>query len=97
MHVTPAGIFTEVRLLQPQNAFEGTDSVQPNSISYPPPMGPAVFRPLQAKNAFVPMFATLPGIVTDVRPLHLLNALLPMPVTLPGIFTEVSHLQLQNA
>ena len=44
-------------------------------------------RPEHQKNAYIPIFVTLSGIVTDVNPEQLLNALFPMDVTgYPSIF-----------
>lgn len=44
IEVTPSGIVTDVRLEQSLKALSMIDVVQPNSILYPPPIGPAVFN-----------------------------------------------------
>ena len=67
MLVMPSGIVTSVRLAQFANAYAGTASVQPNSMSYPPPAGPAVFSPPQLPKTELPILVTLPGIVTFSR------------------------------
>jgi hypothetical protein len=45
-------------------------------------------RPLQAKKAYSPMLATLPGMVTLVRRLQLEKARFPMVVTLSGMWSR---------
>ena len=75
MLVTPSGIVTLVRLEQEGKAYFGIDSVQPNSMLYPPPAGPTVFNPGQDSKLppwtcvpssfmYLPISVTLAGIVT---------------------------------
>src|SRR5574344_697481 len=74
MLVTPSGIVIEVRLVQLLKAFFKIEVVQPNSILYPPPIGPAVFNSVQPLKALFPMLVTPSGIVIEVRLEQLLKA-----------------------
>ena len=93
MLVTLLGIVIEVRLEQNPKALSGIVAVQPNSILYPPPIGPAVFKLGQPLKTVSPILVTLLGIVTDVREEQPLKALLTILVTLLGIVTDVREEQ----
>src|SRR5574344_514889 len=94
MLVTPSGIVIEVRLEQPLKASFKKEVAQPNSILYPPPIGPAVFNLKQLLKTLFPIEVTLLGIVIEVRLVQLLKAQFPMLVTPSGIVIEVRLEQL---
>ena len=73
MLVTLSGIVTLTNDLQSLNAAAGMLVVQPNSILYPPPMGPAVFSCVHPLNAQTLNVVTLSGIVTLTNDVQLLN------------------------
>ena len=51
MLVTLFPIVTDVSPVQLENASAGIDVFHPNSILYPPPIGPALVSPGQPENA----------------------------------------------
>ena len=66
MLVTLLGIVIDVRLKQLLKALSIIVEVQPNSILYPPPIGPAVFNLEPLQKAYSPMLVTLLGMVIEV-------------------------------
>ena len=113
MLVTPSGIVTLFRPLQPENAegpmpripvrFKSPESepvfptAQPSTSFMPGIVVISKSESLQPENAEDPMFVTLSGIVTLASPLQRENADSPMLVTPSGIVTLVSPLQPENA
>ena len=97
MLVTLSGIVTLVRLLHPEKAPPGISSVQPNSISQPEPIGPALSRNSLLLIPIYRLFFTLAGIVICLRLLHAVNAPDPMLITLGGIVASARLVQFLNA
>ena len=73
-----------VKLLHPENAYEGIDDFHPNSILQPLPIGPAVLKLLHPENTADPILVTLSGIVIFVRLLISSNALVGIKLSHPN-------------